>query len=58
MAKLKNNSLIRGLYFSTRGLRDYFVRRNAFAQVADNVIITPPCMWATIRMFTLVKESV
>ena len=42
MAKLKNNSLIRGLYFSTRGLRDYFVRRNAFAQVADNVIITPP----------------
>ena len=42
MPKLKNNSLIRGLYFSTRGLRDYFVRRNAFAQVADNVIITPP----------------
>ena len=42
MAKLKNNGLIRGLYFSVRRLRDYFVRRSKFAQVDDNVIITPP----------------
>ena len=42
MAKLKNNSFIRGLYFSTRRLRDYFVRRSMFAQMSDNVVITPP----------------
>lgn len=42
MAKLKNNGLIRGLYFSARRLKDYFVRSGAFAQVDDNVIITPP----------------
>lgn len=57
MAKLKNNGLIRGLYFSARRLKDYVVRSGAFAQVADNVIITPPYMWVTIRMSSLVKES-
>lgn len=58
MAKLKNNGLIRGLYFSARRLKDYFVRSGAFAQVADSVIITPPpYMWVTIRMSSLVKES-
>lgn len=41
MAKLKNNGLIRGLYFSARRLKDWFVRSGAFAQVGDNVIIPP-----------------
>ncbi len=57
MARFKNNRLIRGVYFSAQRLRDYFVQRNAFAQIADNVIITPPCVQVTIRMFTLAKVS-
>ena len=57
MARFKNNRLIRGVYFSAQRLRDYFVQRNAFAQIADNIIITPPYMQVTIRMFTLAKVS-
>ena len=57
MERFKNNRLIRGVYFAAQRLRDYFVQRNAFAQMADNVKITPPYMRVTIRMFTLAKVS-
>ena len=42
MANIKNNSIIRGIYFSFQKLRNFFVQRSGFAQCADDVIITPP----------------
>lgn len=42
MASFKNNTFIKGLYFSLRRKESYFVSRGKFSQCADNVIITPP----------------
>lgn len=42
MGSFKNNRLVRGTYFSAKRLKNYFVQRGNFAQMADNVIITPP----------------
>ena len=39
---LKNNTEIRGVYFSFKRLRDFFIRKRKFLLCADNVTITPP----------------
>lgn len=39
---LKNNAFVRGVYFSLRRLRSFFISRREFSQYGDNVIITPP----------------
>ncbi len=40
--KLKNNSIIRGLFFANRALTNFFVPRRRFGQCANSVIINPP----------------
>lgn len=39
---IKNNTYIRGVYFSLKRIGSYFVLKRRFIQYADNVIITPP----------------
>jgi len=47
---LKDNRLVRGLYFGLQNLRAWFPKRRKMAYCADNVVITPPYMYLTIRM--------
>jgi acetyltransferase-like isoleucine patch superfamily enzyme len=42
MSKLKQNYLIRGVFFSLSRIKSFFVSKSKFAQCSDNVIITPP----------------
>lgn len=39
---LKNNSVVRGIYYSLNAYRNHFVNKRRFAQCADDVVITPP----------------
>lgn len=40
--KLKNDSFLRGMWFSMKGTSRYFIHKSNFAQCADNVVVTPP----------------
>ncbi len=42
IAKLKHNSVVRGVYYASKAIGDYFVKKRRFLQLADNVTITPP----------------
>ena len=42
IAKLKQNPLVRGIYYASKAVCDYFVKKEGFLQLSDNVIITPP----------------
>ena len=42
IAKLKQNSAVRGIYYASKAVGDYFVKKRWFLQLADNVVITPP----------------
>lgn len=38
---LKNNTLLRGIYFSLKRFKSYFINKGGFMQCDDNVTITP-----------------
>ncbi len=42
MSNLKQNSFIRGAFFSFSRFKSYFVNKSKFGECAHNVIITPP----------------
>lgn len=39
---IKDNKVVRGLYFGLQNLRAWFPNRRKMAYCADNVVITPP----------------
>ena len=56
--KLKNDSFLRGMWFSMKGTSRYFIHKYNFAQCADNVVVTPPRMWVIPTISILVQMCV
>lgn len=42
MYNIKNNAIIRGVYFLLKSILDYLLLKNRFGQCGENVVLTPP----------------